>query len=140
MAHSACLQDWITITGNTSTTVIQAEADWLQIPSFQDIIFYTEVSSVTNANTTTLSVQTSPTKDDVFFNAGVGGAGNAYVASYSLSSATSAGVQSLQVVRWATTTTQAPSKFLRWKLAFPVAGPTTITFRIWLSLNQAGWR
>lgn len=139
MAYSVCLQDWITVTGGNSTTVTQPETDWIQIPSFQDVAFYTEVGSITNANTTNLDIQTSPTKDEVFFGATL--ATNAYMARYALTSASGLGMQTVQIVRWATATGQAPARYVRWKIAFPGAGgPTNITFRIWLSLNQAGWR
>lgn len=140
MAMPLCLQDWITISGATSAVTIQNEADYAEIPQFSDATCYLEVASLTNTGTTSIDVQTSPTKDEVFFNTSlVGGTANSYVFHFPMTSATSTGVQTLQVVRWATGTNQLLSRFLRWRITWPSGGPTTLTFRIWLSLNQAGW-
>lgn len=138
MAHAICLQDWITVSGNNSGTLVQPESDYLRLPNFQDVVVYAEVSSITNAGTTTLDIQSSPTCDEAFFAASL--SSNPYLLRFSLTSASS-GVQTLKVSRWASATDQLLAEYVRWKLSFPgTGGPTNITFRIWLSLNQSGWR
>ena len=136
MTYSACLQDWITVSGN-GNVVTQSECDWLEIQDFQDIFYYVQLNGITNASNTLLDLQTSPTEDEAFFTA-PGTSGNAYLSRFTCNSSTTLGTQATVVVPWATTTNQPPARYLRWRLTFP-AGATTITFSIWLSLNLAGW-
>jgi hypothetical protein len=69
MAYAVCLQDWTTITGASAQVITQNEEDWLDLSGFQDVTFYLEVanSTATLSNNVLVDVQTSPTKDDVFF-------------------------------------------------------------------------
>ena len=138
MAHGFMLQDWLTLTGVNSQVIVQPEADYAQLPGFQDVACYLEVSNLSNTNVTNIDLQTSPTKDEVLF--GASQTANPYLVRYGLSSASAAGVQLIKVARWASAADQLLAEFIRWKVTFPsTAGPTTLTFRIWLSLNQAGW-
>ena len=133
MAYAVCLQDWITVNGNTNT-VTQPECDWLDIQGFQDIALYLELGNVT-VNATDLRVQASPTKDESFFGASL--AGLPYLYQWALAAGTQ-GVQAVQVLRWATAANQLPARYVRWQLS-AMPATSSVSFRIWLSLNQAGW-
>jgi hypothetical protein len=121
------------VNGN-GNSVTQAESDWLDIQGFQDIAFYVEIGNNTVASTN-LDIQTSPTKDEVFFGASI--SGNAYLQRFTLGAGTT-GVQGVAVVRWSTATNQIPARYVRWRLT-SMPSSSAISFRIWLSLNQAGW-
>lgn len=140
VAHAVCMQDWITLTGDASAVIVQDAGEWLELAEYQDVAIYLELANATNTNATTIDLQTSPTLDETFFSATPSG-GNPYIARFSVTSASAVGVQPLQFVRWAAASTTAPlGRYVRWKASFPaLSPPTTVTFRIWLSLNQAGW-
>jgi hypothetical protein len=129
------LQDWVTVSGPTSGNVTQPEAEWVDISDFQDIAFFVEIGG--NSASANLNIQTSPTKDEVFFGAKLASAGNAYLVQFPMGST---GVQLIQVVRWSNTSNnnQLPARYVRWQIAFSAA--VSVSFRVWLALNQAGWR
>jgi hypothetical protein len=134
MSHSMMLADWITIqAGSGGQTVIQNEAGWLDVSGYQDLVVYLQVS--TAAGTTTLDVQTSPTRDEIFFTA-KGSGGTPAIARFVLTSTTT-GVQTLVISRWATDNNQPLAKYLRWQVA--LGATASATFRIWVTLNQAGY-
>lgn len=63
---SAMLQDWITLQGSSSSyTVTQSVRDWLGTGDYADVAFYLQTKEV--SGTVTLTYQTSPVEDDVFF-------------------------------------------------------------------------
>lgn len=135
MAIPVCLQDWITLTGSGST-LIQPASQWVEIPAGKDAAVYTEISGVTNASNTNLYVQTAPTRDENFY-AALETGGSAYVAIYTVNSGSGLGPQQIQTDFWQLSPYfQRLARFARWKIVFP-SGATNITFRIWLSLNQA---
>jgi hypothetical protein len=142
MAHTVCLQDWITITAaSTNQIIIQPEPDWLDISDYQDIAAYLEVSQTSVGNNlVNVNLQSSPTKDESFFAAQQSGS-NPFVIQFAINGSTyTPGVQPIGAQRWSNTSNngQMPARYLRWQLKFAVAG--NITFRIWLVLNQSGWR
>jgi hypothetical protein len=135
MADAIMLQDWVSISCPAAGgTVVQNESGWLDVSAFQDACFYVQIGGVV-ANAT-LNIQTSPTKDDAFFGVNAGCGTNA-IASFALTNA-SVGVQTLKISRWATETNQPLAKYLRWQIVF-TAAVNTISFRIWVTLNQAGY-
>ncbi|HVX95516.1 MAG TPA: hypothetical protein VHK47_11445 [Polyangia bacterium] len=137
MSQSMMLCNWTTVQGD-GNTVIQNEADWLDTSGYQDACFYLQIGGInTGAGTTVLDLQCAPTKDDVFFTAKAGS--TPAIARFSLTSSTTLGVQTLVISRWATEANQPLSKYLRWSIAFPASQQTTVTFRIWVTLNQAGY-
>src|ERR1700687_3050074 len=121
--HSFLLQDWTTIRGGTAT-VTQQETDWLDLSLYQDAVFWVLISSSTN--TPTLSLQTSPSEDDVFFQSMVTGIPM-------LSSATPTIAQALMM---STNTITPLARFVRWQ----ITGTTTwdATFRIAVAANAPG--
>jgi hypothetical protein len=128
----------VSISGNANT-VIQEEADWLDVGAYQGVVVYAEVAFVNNqASQTSLDIQTAPARDEVFFAATLTG-GNAWVATFPFTTSPPTGVQTLAVRRWtdSTTSTTQPQLLLRWRVRFP-AVETNITFRIWLNLLRTG--
>jgi hypothetical protein len=135
MGHAICLQRWRTVTGN-SNTVIQDEADWVDVGAAKDVAFYFDVAFAHTTVHTLLQVQTSPTKDESYF-AGSLTTSHPYIAQVDVFGAT-LGLQPIQVVRFATTTTSAPlSRFLRWVVNFATTNDE-LTFRIWMNVNARG--
>jgi hypothetical protein len=137
MGDSICLQPWLTISGN-GNTVLQEEAGWVEIDGYQGVAIYTEVAFVTDqTGQTSLDIQTSATREEVFFGALAGGSANPWVATYTFATSPALGVQPLKIRRWSdgTTSTTPPQRLLRWRLRFPAAS-TACTFRIWLNLLQ----
>ena len=141
MSNAVMLQDWITITGggtaSPNNVIIQNEANWLDVSGYQDVCVYFQLGANSNASATVVSIQTSPTKDEAFFAAKIGS--TAALATFSTTSGTTPGVQTLVASRWATEANQPLSKYLRWLATFPTGSAATLTFRIWLTLNQAGY-
>jgi len=124
------LQDIITVRGS-STTVTQTEADWLDLEQYQDVVIWLEVREVTpsSAATVTLNVQTSPTKDEAFFNA-------ANIYSQNLVGMTM-GVQTPTKVIMSTTSGTPLARYVRWQM---VSGSTPFdaTFRLVIAANAPG--
>jgi hypothetical protein len=128
MAIAVCLQDWITLQGN-SNTITQADVDYVDLSNFKDMAVYVEISAYTNV---TLSVQTSPTRETSYFTTPADGRGGS--ASFN---PTAPGVQTVFVTRQADANATIPGTFARWTATNNIAGAWNITFRIWLSLNQS---
>lgn len=118
------MQDWVTIRGAASTTVIMSQADWIMTAPFQDIQFYLDVREA-SGGTINLSFETAPTRDEVLFKLmgaaviGITGAVTS-VTSFTLANAT------VPVSHWT-----------RWKLAGPAA-LWDVTFRVMAAGNSIG--
>lgn len=119
------MQDWITIRGTTtSTVVIMSQADWILTAPFQDIVFYMDVREV--SGTVAMHYQTCPARDDVLFQnlgavGGVAVAAGLTVTSFPLANAT------VPVSHWT-----------RWRLTASVGTPWDMTFRIMAAANSIG--
>jgi len=120
------LQDTITVRGKGSTTVTQSETDWLDLEPHEDAILWLDVQETTPGagGTLTLSVQTSPTKDEAFFNAAT---------IYTVNIAGLSGVQTPQKVLLSAATTSL-ARYLRWQLT-SASDPFDATFRLVVSVN-----
>jgi hypothetical protein len=130
MAHALCMQDWTVVGGNAST-VLQDECDWVDLLGYQDAAIYLDVASVTDMSVQpTIMIQTSPARDEVIFGANI-------LVRYPFSVGSTLGIQPIEVVRFSDSAPLA--RYVRWSVNFLLAGPCAITFRIWLSLKQAGW-
>jgi hypothetical protein len=135
MAESKLLQDWLTVRGN-GNTIVQDEAYWLEVEDFQDMATHLQVATTAPGTlASTLYIQTSPTKDDAFFDASASASTPGALSTFSLG--TMVGVFPVSFAYWSTMASQALGRYLRWKLTFPAAA-TTVTFRIWVTLNRAG--
>jgi hypothetical protein len=118
--------------------IIQDEREWIEIPQFMDAGVFLEVSNKPSSGSIDVDFQSSPTRDEAFFGAKI--SGGAYVARYTINSSTTVGVQAITLVRWASVAANQPlGQFGRFKLTFNTAA-NSLSFRIMLLLNQAGWR
>lgn len=117
------MQDWTTIRGAASSTVIMSQADWIMTAPFQDITFYLDVREVTGT-TPAISFETAPGRDEVLFKnlgaAAINLAAGLTVTSFTLANAT------VPVSHWA-----------RWKIVGPAA-LWDATFRIMAAGNSIG--
>lgn len=123
--HTFILQDWTTIRGSV-TTVTQGEAGWLDLTPFQDLVFWIDCRE--ESTSPTLTVQTSPTKDETLF--------TPMFSAITLSSNTTPVIK--PALMSAGTSTNPPvARYIRWQLA---SGTTTwdATFRILVAANSPG--
>ena len=114
MPYTIVMQDWVRIHGpGSSATTVQDEAHWLDIGGFQGLTPWIQVGFF--GGSPVLSLETSPSRDDKFFQvmsamAGVGVATSSYAVSAS-------GLQAVNSFDWANATGGAPpGKWLRWKI------------------------
>lgn len=109
------MQDWITLKGPASTTVVMSESAWLLTAQFQDITFYLETKSATGG-TVTCTYETCPGRDQALF--------------YPMGTAVNLSQGNVVVTNYYAAQAQAPvSHWTRWK----ISGPAAIwdaTFRI----------
>lgn len=137
---SLVLQDWITVrsAGNNPTppgpNFVQDSAGWLDLSIFQDVVFWFDLRQSTApgaGGTLTWQFQTSPTKDELFFQ--------------SMASSTPFGTIPTRVLsvipilmgNAMTGGTVALSRWVRWVI---IPSPTTAawnaTFRVLVTANQ----
>lgn len=129
--HSFILQNWTTIRAGGSGTVVitQQETDWLDLAPYQDVVFWIDVKEVTGSPTPTLYLQTSPTRDDTFFQTMV-------------TQGTSTGIPlaaaaAPTVVSAFMLTAAVPlARLLRWQISG--SAPWDATFRIAVAANSPG--
>jgi hypothetical protein len=124
MAGAILLQDWITVRGNTTGTIVrQQEDDYVDLAPFQDFVAYIEVSDT--SGTPLMQFETSPTKDD-----------NLFVNMDAAAFTPTVGVMTPRIYRYSSANVPL-ARFVRWKVpsASPGAGVWSLTFRIWLSPN-----
>jgi hypothetical protein len=122
MSDTVCLQEWTSILGN-SNSVIQSQDKWVDLPPYQDVALYVEISANSSAS---LTIETSPTREEVFFAPLKDALGTpiAY---------TGSGLQGVAVYSAANGAAQLPARFMRWKVSG--SGSWTIGFRVWLSVQ-----
>ena len=119
------MQDWITVRGNASgTVVLQPECDYIDFSHFQDFASYVEIADFSNA---TIKIQTAPLKEEAYF----------LLTDLVTVTPVAAGLAAVTVVRWSTGGVNPPARWLRWRCSGSAAG-WSLTFRIHLNLNPAG--
>jgi hypothetical protein len=138
MGHALCLQEWTNITGVANQVVTQHNTHWADVAGYDMMGVYLEISqcSPQGASTTTLTIQSAPDADEDIFNfipVGVGITTGPNLVTYTLTATPSLGLRPIAIVP-----RSQLSRYVRWKLAFGTTA-TSIHFRIWLNLNQAGW-
>jgi hypothetical protein len=119
--HAIVLQDWITVSGILNSTVVtQPEEQWLDLMANQDVGIYVEVSNF-SGTTPTVTLQTSPTKDDSYFRAMTGAA-----------FALSAGGQGLQTPVFVKfdSAAQPLTRYVRWQCTAGGSTAWTLSFRV----------
>jgi hypothetical protein len=130
--QSFCLQDFVTIRGQSSvTSVTQGESAWLDLSGFQDLTIWLDVKefSVGGGTAVTMTYQTAPTREESLF-----------VGMLATTVTMANGVTISPVL--AATATTAVARLVRWKLS--VTGTPTsawdATFRVWIAANAPGQR
>lgn len=121
MAHAVCLQEWATVQGASSTTVVhQDEQSWLNLAAFQDVALYLDVADF--GGDPLPVVESAPSKDEPVFQALFRGAGPIG----------STGLQPLRIARFADNRPPPLATWVRWSISGSSAW--SLTFRIWLSV------
>jgi len=129
--YGLVLQSWITIRGTNNTPFIQDEADWADMSTFQDVVFWLDVREVTNpGGGISVNYETAPIKDP-----GLGGAvglfqpmGTVNVAAPvtpALTKIVLANAPSIPLATW-----------VRWNINSNAAGAWDLTFRILMTANR----
>jgi hypothetical protein len=117
------LQDWTTLTGNSSvTSVKQSDEGWLELVGARDLLFYVDVAEATAAVGPIVYVESSPTPDDELF-----------------SELTHVTTSSTGVQMAAALARNAPlqplCKFVRWSVGVTTPGTWSLTFRAYACIN-----
>jgi hypothetical protein len=122
--HALQLCDWTVVRVPTIATITQGEDQWLDLAPFQECVIWVDCREATN--TVTLSLQTSPTKDEAYF--------KNLVATITLASGPTP-------TAYTALLDSAPTplaRWLRWQFASTIIGPADAQFRIWVSANSPG--
>jgi hypothetical protein len=123
--HTFILQDWTTIRGATSTSIIQGESGWLDLTAYQDCVFWIDTREITGT-TVTMTLQTSPSKDEILF--------STMVTAFQLALSTTSATVKPALLASAPTPL---ARFVRWQLTGP-AVTWDATFRILVAANSPG--
>ncbi len=127
------LQDWVTIRGaSTVASVVQNESNYLMLDSFQDAVFWVQVSEFTPPGTGTLylNLETAPLKDETLFRTMLNT--NIAVTAIAMTPPTV-----VPVIMAQSTTTVPLSRYVRWHAT--TTSPTAawdMTFRVIVAANQ----
>lgn len=126
MSISILLQDWTTVQLGASDSITQNEGDWADLAQFCDVGIYISTKQVTAGVSSTLHLETSPSRDNDLFAAMTG-------ASVAIASTE----QRVILVKYQLSTTTAPlARFVRWR--FSATAAAVACFRIWLAANSQG--
>jgi hypothetical protein len=135
--YTYVLQDWITIRGSSTgsgATIIQTQADWLDLSPFQDVFFYIAVSELTG--TVNMSFETSPSLDDP---SSAGGVSLSLFTPVMTATQFASVPTTVTVVKAPMLSASCPiSRYLRWKLTSSSATPWDMTFRVLVAANSPG--
>jgi hypothetical protein len=131
VGHALCLQPWTNIKAVAAQVVTQHNRHWADIAGYDRAGIYLDVSQCSGQGTSsvTLALQTAPDPDEDVFSGGT----PAQIALYTFTGTPTVGLYPIQIVARASL-----SRFVRWQLTFGTVA-TSIHFRIWLNLYQAGW-
>ncbi len=120
MAHVKLLQEWTTIQLPASAAaLVQDESGWLDLTDYCDVVVWTHVRN--SSNVSSLTIETSPTKDDSLF------------ATMASPTATASSTPVITPCIFASASTPL-ARYVRWKVT-PTASAANITFRIWIVGN-----
>jgi hypothetical protein len=116
------LTDWTTIAGTGSSSVTQPSTQWLDLPDYEDAVFFLEVKEITGS--VTLAYETGPTCEDRLF--------VPTIPAFTLAAGR-------QVDRSLFSTGGFPlCRYLRWKLSGAGTPGWDCTFRIWIAAYTFG--
>jgi len=121
--QSYLLQDWITLQGSSTVTVLtQSENDWLDLTGFQDIVTWLDVKEASGTSPV-VAFQTAPTQDEVLF--------------FNMGSVAISGPGLTTTVMLKETALLPLARWFRWQMQVGAAA-WDITFRIWCAVNATG--
>ncbi len=114
------LQDWTTIVGSGTTSIVQSLAEWTDLAKLADVMFWLEVRSVTNpgSGNVELSYETSPTREGALFRALA--TSNVVVGTEPI----------VTKIRLADRPAVPLARWVRWKLRGTDSGAWSVTFRL----------
>ena len=134
------LQDWTTIRGSTLATnptgIVQSESDWMSFQPYQDIVFWTDVKSISLGGLTNIALdyETAPAKDDLLFR-------RMKTASSTFTAPTTSTQLDPIILSQGPSGWNTPlARWVRWKLAFNGTSTSEygICFRVFCSANAVG--
>ena len=132
--HNYILQDWITIRGTSSSTVItQGESGYLDLAPYQDVTFWIDCRE-SSGGTVTMNFQTSPTKEDFLFQA----ANLSTTPSSPITMSTTTSSSNPYRVVLASNPNVPLARYVRWQLTGPSSTPWDVTFRVLVQANALG--
>jgi len=124
--NDLCLCNWTTIRGTTTTAPItQGEDQYLDVSPFTDLVLWVDCREASGG--ATLSIQTSPTKDDLYF--------KNILATITLPTNGTNGPVVYSAL--ASSALVPAAAWRRWQLSGS-SSPFDATFRIWLAANSPG--
>lgn len=124
--YSFVLQDWTSLEGVGTVSVIQSEHDWLDMSPFQDVVLWIDVRQATTSPTPNLLIETSPSKDESLF---------VSMNSTAIPMTASPSPFILQLLMGSAAVPVA--QYLRWKISSG-GGTWEATFRILVAANAPG--
>lgn len=130
--HSYILQDWLTIKGVSTASVVQPSTDWLDLANYQDVVAWIDVRESSGTPLPTLYLETAPTKDDALFVSMNG----TVLAPTGYSMTASAGPIVAQLFMMSAPTPLA--RYLRWRIAPTASTNWDTMFRILIAANAPG--
>jgi hypothetical protein len=122
MTLAKMLCDWTTVGGSGFTLLRQTAEKYVDALNCKDVTVFLEVAEVTNAPL--MYIETSPMRDERLFTGIVG----AFVPTVGVT---------VNVVRYETAAYPL-SRYVRWIVVGNGTGYFSMTFRIWLALNESG--
>jgi hypothetical protein len=122
MTIAKMLCDWTTVGGSGFTILRQTAEKYVDALTCKDVTVFLEVAEVTNAPL--LYVETSPMRDERLFVSMLG------------TFLPTVGV-AVNVVRYESATNPL-ARYVRWRVVGTGSGDFSMTFRIWLALNESG--
>jgi hypothetical protein len=119
MAHSILLQDWTTVRGSTTSTVVSQPVNgYADMTAFRNWVAYVDVSDASGSPS--MALETSPTADNTFF---ISFDGTLFSPSVGVTTKISRYAGSYLPV----------ARFLRWRISSSSSAPWSASFRIIVS-------
>jgi hypothetical protein len=120
---SFLMQDWVDVSGSAASTVTQSEPFWLDLSGYRDVVAWLDVRE--SSNSPSVVLQTSPTKDDLFF--------------VTAATLTGAGMPLTTTTILQETASVPLARWVRWQASLAVSA-WDISFRLWIAASCPGRR
>jgi hypothetical protein len=114
------LQDWITIEGPPSDSLVQSATSWVNLEGYRDAIFFLEVGSLTTLNTELyMNYETAPANEPTLF--------TPMVSEFLMTVSTTPVITTVLLSQ---NPTCPVAGLVRWRIRQNAAGTWRVTFRI----------